>query len=51
MNNYVDTKLTDAETMEIIIRQNFLPRLLDQLKKFTDLGKDSVVYKLEVPKY
>lgn len=51
MNNYVITKVADAETLEIIIKQNFLPRILTQLRTLSDLGKDSPVYKLQASRF
>lgn len=46
MANYVTTKQVEANTLEIIIKQNFLPRLLAQLKTLSEIGKESLVSKI-----
>ena len=51
MTNYSHTQVADAKTMEIIIKQNFLPRIIKHLKDIASLGVASPVYKKETPKF
>jgi glutamine synthetase type III len=45
-SNYVQNKLVEGHTLEIIIKQNFLPRLISHLKDLAFLGPNSTVAKL-----